>query len=109
MIGATTPNTTLVTVRKIPSYRYGLYQSTNATSRRNHAPHSAVLNDKMRLTTGLATSTSSGQDTPDQNSIANAKPTNTMPVPRSGCFMISSQGMPTTSAGFQSSSSDLGG
>ena len=63
----------------------------------------------MRLTTGLATSTSSGHDTPAQKSIANAKPTNTMPVPRSGCFMMSAHGMPTTSAGFQSSSSDRGG
>jgi hypothetical protein len=63
----------------------------------------------MRLTTGLATSTSSGQDTPAQNSMANAKPTNTMPVPRSGCFMINAHGMPTTRAGFQSSSRDRGG
>src|SRR3954466_1080150 len=81
----------------------------SAISSRNHAPQSFTLNARMRLTTGLATSTSSGHDTPDQNSMANAKPTNTMPVPRSGCFMISTHGTPTTSAGFQSSSSDLGG
>src|SRR5215210_2090249 len=109
MIGDTTPNTTFVTARKIPSYRYGLYHSTSAMSRRNHAPQSFTLNAKMRLTTGLATSTSSGHDTPDQKSIANAKPTKTMAVPRSGCFMINAHGTPTTSAGFHSSSSDFGG
>src|SRR5437868_1562653 len=98
-----------MTTRKIPSYMYGLYQSTRASNKRNHAPHTLVLNARMRLTTGLATSTSSGQDTPAQNSIANANPTNTMPVPRSGCFMISAQGSPTTSAGFHSSSNDFGG
>src|SRR4051794_7630425 len=108
-IGDTTPKMTLMTTRKMPSYMYGLYQSTSASSNRNHAPQMLVLNARMRLTTGLATSTSSGHDTPDQNSMANAKPTNTMPVPRSGCFMISTHGTPTTSAGFQSSSSDLGG
>src|SRR3954447_14538449 len=76
---------------------------------RNQAPHTCTLNVRIRLTTGLATSTSNGQETPDQNNMAKAKPTKTMPVPRSGCFMINSHGMPTTSAGFQSSSSDLGG
>src|SRR5213082_2402395 len=109
MIGASVPNTTFITVRNIPSYRYGLYQRISAISSRNQAPHIWVLNARMRLTTGLATSTSSGQDTPDQKSIANAKPTNTMPVPRSGCIMMSTQGIPTTSAGFHSSSSDFGG
>src|SRR5215212_11524133 len=78
-------------------------------SSRNHAPHSFTLNARMRLTTGLATSTSSGHETPDQKSIANAKPTKTMPVPRSGCFMISAHGTPTISAGFHSSSNDFGG
>ena len=63
----------------------------------------------MRLTTGLATSTSSGHDTPAQKSMAKAKPMKTMPVPRSGCFMMRAHGMPTTSAGFHSSSSDRGG
>src|SRR5678815_2430317 len=108
MIGASTPNTTFVTARKIPSYRYGLYHSTSARSSRNHAPQTCTLNVRIRLTTGLATSTSSGHDTPDQKSIANAKPTNTMPVPRSGCFMMSSHDTPTTSAGFHSSSNDFG-
>src|SRR5215204_5603897 len=109
MIGASTPNTTLVQARKIPSYRYGLYHSTRATSSRNHAPQTWTLKARMRLTTGLATSTRSGQDTPDQKSIANAKPTKTMPVPRSGCIMISTHGTATTRAGFHSSSSDRGG
>src|SRR5215212_8371812 len=109
MMGDTTPKTTLVTARKIPSYRYGLYQSTSAIRSRNHAPHSFTLNARIRLTTGLATSTRRGHDTPDQNSMAKANPTNTMPVPRSGCFMISAHGTPTTSAGFQSSSNDFGG
>ena len=47
-------------------------------------PRYQVLNASSRLTPGLATSTSSGHDTPAQNSIANAKPTNTMPVPEVG-------------------------
>ena len=109
MIGDTTPKITLSTTRKIPSYMYGLYQSTSAMRSRNHAPQSLVLNASIRLTTGLATRTSSGHDTPDQKSIAKAKPTNTMPVPRSGCFMMSAHGIPTTTAGFHSSSSDRGG
>src|ERR1700712_5778141 len=108
-MGDTTPKITFSTTRKMPSYMYGLYQSTSATSSRNQAPQSWVLKARMRLTTGLATSTRSGQDTPTQNSIANAKPTNTMPVPRSGCFMMSAHGMPTTRAGYHSSSSDFGG
>src|SRR4051794_8203266 len=109
MIGASTPKRTFVQARKIPSYRYGLYQSTSAMSRRNQAPQTCTLKARIRLTTGLATSTSSGHDTPDQNSIAKAKPTNTMPVPRSGWSMMSTQGTPTTRPGFQSSRSDLGG
>src|SRR4051812_44743797 len=103
------PKITFVTTRKMPSYMYGLYQITSATSSRNQAPHKPVLNARMRLTTGLATRTSSGHDTPAQKSMANAKPTNTMPVPRSGCFMMSAHGTPTTSAGFHSSSNERGG
>ena len=78
-------------------------------SSRNQAPHSFVLKARMRLTTGLAMRMSRGHDTPAQNSIAKAKPTNTIPVPRSGCAMIRAQGTATTSAGFHSSSSERGG
>src|SRR5260221_14695707 len=99
---------TLMTTRKMPSYMYGLYHNTNARSSRNQAPQTLVLNARMRLTTGLATSTSNGQETPAQKSMAKANPMNTMPVPRSGCFMTNTHGMPTTSAGFQNSSSDFG-
>ena len=53
--------------------------------------------------TGLASRSSSGHDTPAQNSIAKKIPTNTMPVPRSGCSMMSTNGTPTMSAGFHSS------
>src|SRR3954463_10396230 len=92
----------------MPSSMYGLYQITSARSAKNHAPHHVWSNASTRLTAGLAMSTSSGHDTPLQNSIAKKMPMKTMPVPRSGWSMMSSHGVPTTSAGFHSSSSDLG-
>ena len=62
----------------------------------------------MRLSTGLAISRSSFQGTPAQNSIEKKMPTNTMPVPRSGCLRMSSIGTVTTAIGFHRSSIDFG-
>ena len=101
-----TPVATFSTISTIPSIRYGRYQSTSASRMKNHAPQSPTLNERMRLMAGLAIRIRSGHATPDQYSIAKKIPMNTMPVPRSGCSMMISHGMPTTSAGFHRSSSD---
>src|SRR4051812_1171506 len=107
-MGASTPITTFAQTSTTPSTMYGLYQSSSARNRQNHEPQSRQSDASSRLITGLAMSTSSCHDTPDQKSMAKEIPTNTMPVPRSGCFMMSSHGMPTTTAGFHSSTIDFG-
>ena len=80
--------------------RYGLYQSTSARSSRNHAPHSCVLKARIRLTTGLATQHEQRprhagpeqhrEEDADEHDAACRDP---------AAVMISSHGMPTTSAG----------
>ena len=76
---------------------------------KNHAPQSPTLNERIKLIAGLAIRISSGQATPAQYSIAKKIPMKTMPVPRSGCSMMMSHGIATTSAGFHRSSRDFGG
>ena len=81
---------------------------TSATSITNQMPHAPVLKARMSETPGLAANTSSGHFTPLQNSMQKKMPMKTIPVPRSGCSMMSSHGMSTTSAGRQRSTSDVG-
>src|ERR1700730_4202051 len=75
---------------------------------KNHAPHNRVLKLSTRLTTGLARSTSNGHGVPAQNSMTKQIPMNTIPLPSSGCSMITSHGMPTVRIGFQRSTRELG-
>ena len=77
-------------------------------NRQNQDAQTLVLKARMRLTTGLAIKTSSRHSTPAQKSMPKKMPTNTMPVPKSGCFMMSIHGMPTMRPGLQRSSIDLG-
>ena len=103
-----TPVVTFSTISTMPSMRYGRYQRTSAKSMKNHAPQSPTLNERIRLMAGLAIRISNGQATPAQYNIAKKIPMKTMPVPRSGCSMMISHGIATTTAGFQRSSSDFG-
>jgi hypothetical protein len=81
---------------------------SNATKRQNQDAQTLVLKARIKLTTGLAMSTSSRHSTPAQNSIPKKIPTKTIPVPRSGCFMMSTHGIPTMRPGRQRSSIDFG-
>ena len=99
---------TFAVARKTPSSTYGLYQIKSATNRQNHDAHTLVLKARIRLTTGLAIRTSRRHSTPAQNSIPKKMPTKTMPVPRSGCFMMRTHGIPTMSPGLHRSSIDFG-
>ncbi len=74
----------------------------------NQAAQTPVLPASTRLITGLAASSSSVPDTPAQNSMAKNKPTNTRPVPRSGCFITSNHGISTTMPGLIRSTRERG-
>src|SRR5579863_126793 len=108
-MGAMMPMQTLARTTPMHSIRYGRYRQTSTISRKNHAPHTHVLEAPMRLTIGLARRTSVSHGTPAQNNIAKRIPTNTIELPRSPAARISTIGTPTTTAGRHNSTSNFGG
>ena len=91
------------------SEMYGRQTKSRPVKSTIQAPQVQLLKASSRLSPGEATRNRSRGRTPDQKSMANAIPMNTIALPRSGCLSTRRKGMPTMMPGPTRSRSDRGG